>query len=144
MTFVIDASIVIAWCFADETSERADAVLDRLEHERAIAPAHWPLEVANALRTAERRRRLEPSDLPRLRALLVNLPVDIAPVELSTAVGGTLEAARTHGLTTYDAAYLDLADVRGVPLATIDDRLRDACARAGVGLVLDERPDPAR
>jgi len=144
VTFVVDASIVVAWCFADETSAMADIVLGRLEHERAIAPAHWPLEVANALRTAERRRRLEPSDLPRLRALLVNLPVDVAPVELSTALGGTLEAARTHDLTAYDAAYLDLASVRGLPIATIDDRLRDACVRAGVELVVDDRQDPAR
>lgn len=144
MTFVVDASIVIAWCFADEVSPVADAVLDKLERERAIAPAHWPLEVANALHTAERRGRLEPSDLPRLGGLLGALPVDVAPVELSTALHGALEAARTHDLTAYDAAYLELAAVRGLPLATIDDRLRDACVRAGVELVVDDRPGAAR
>ena len=130
--FVIDASVTLAWCFADESSGEADAVLDRLEREAVLAPAHWPLEIANALRTAERRGRLDATDLPRLRALLAALPVEIVPVELATATGGVLEAARTYGLTAYDAAYLDLAAVKAVPLATIDDRLRDACAHAGV------------
>ena len=78
----------MAWCFVDEASGDADDVLGRLERETALAPAHWPLEVANALRTAERRGRLDATDLPRLRALLAALPVEIAPVELTTAVGG--------------------------------------------------------
>ena len=75
---------------------------------------------------------MDASDLPRLRALLAALPVEIAPIELTTATGGVLEAARTYDLSAYDAAYLDLAAVRGLPLATVDDRLRAACARAGV------------
>jgi predicted nucleic acid-binding protein len=133
--FVIDASVALAWCFVDEASGDADDVLGRLERETALAPAHWPLEVANALRTAERRGRLDATDLPRLRALLAALPVEIAPVELTTAVGGVLEAARTYDLSAYDAAYLDLAAARAIPLATIEGRLRAASARAGVELV---------
>jgi len=133
--FVIDASVALAWCFVDEASGDADDALGRLERETALAPAHWPLEVANALRTAERRGRLDATDLPRLRALLAALPVEIAPVELTTAVGGVLEAARTYDLSAYDAAYLDLAAARAIPLATIDGRLRAASARAGVELV---------
>jgi predicted nucleic acid-binding protein len=133
--FVIDASVTLAWCFEDEASGDADAVLDRLEREMALAPAHWPLEVANALRTAERRGRLNATDLPRLRALLAALPVEIAPVKLTTAIGGVLEAARTYDLTAYHAAYLNLAAARAIPLATIDERLRAACAQAGVELV---------
>jgi predicted nucleic acid-binding protein len=132
--FVIDASITLAWCFDDESSLGADRILDRMEHEEALAPAHWPLEVANALCTAERRGRMDASDLSRLRALLAALPVEIAPVELTTATGGVLEAARKYGLTVYDAAYLDLAAIRGLPLATIDGQLRAACAQAGVEL----------
>lgn len=135
MTFVVDASVVIAGCFNDESSPAADVALDRLEHERAIAPAHWPLEVANALRSAEHRARIGSKELPRLRALIGALPVDPVPVELATALHGVLEAARTHGLSAYDAAYLELAAARGLPLATVDDRLRRACERAGVELV---------
>ena len=133
--FVIDASVTLGWCFEDESSAEADRVLARLEREEALAPAHWPLEVANALRTAERRGRMDAAELPRLRALLAALPVEVAPVELTTATGGVLVAARTYDLTAYDAAYLDLAAIRGLPLATVDARLRAACARAGVDVV---------
>ena len=73
--------------------------------------------------------------MPRLRVLLAALPVEVAPVELTTATGGILEAARTYDLTAYDAAYLELAAIRGLPLATVDERLRAACARAGVEVV---------
>jgi predicted nucleic acid-binding protein len=135
MTFVIDASITLAWCFDDEASPAADAALERLERETALAPAHWPLEVANALRTAERRGRLGEADLSRLRGLLGALPVEIAPLELPTALWGVLDAARAHNLTAYDAAYLDLARTRGLPLATADRPLRGACADAGVDVV---------
>ena len=133
--FVIDASVTLAWCFEDESSAEADRALARLEQEKALAPAHWPLEVANALRTAERRGRMDASELPRLRALLAALPVEVAPVELTTAIGGVLEAARTYDLTAYDAVYLELAAIRGLPLATADERLRAACVRAGVEVV---------
>jgi predicted nucleic acid-binding protein len=133
--FVIDASVALAWCFDDETSSAADAVLERLESKTAVAPGHWPLEIANALRTAERRGRLDRADLPRVRALLAALPIEIAPLELTTAIGGALEAARTYDLSAYDAAYLGLAAARAIPLATIDARLRDACTRAGVDVL---------
>jgi predicted nucleic acid-binding protein len=133
--FVVDASVTLAWCFEDESSRLADRVLERLEAESAIAPAHWPLEVANALRSAERRQRLTAFELPRLRSLLGGLPVDIAPVELSTALWSVLEIARMHDLSAYDAAYLGLAQARGVELATVDDSLRAACRAAGVALV---------
>lgn len=129
---VIDASVTISWCFDDETSSRADAALDRVEREGAAAPAHWPLEVANALRTAERRGRVDAADLDRLRRMLAALPVEIVPVELSTALWSVLDDARALDLTAYDAAYLGLAAFRGLPLATVDERLRAACARVGV------------
>ena len=69
--FVIDASVTLAWCFEDEASGDADAVLDRLDREAALAPAHWPLEVANALRTAERRGRLNATLFGRLEGYSV-------------------------------------------------------------------------
>lgn len=66
--------------------------------------------------------------------MLTSLPIEIVPVELSTAIG-VLETARVHDLTAYDAAYLDLAFVRDIELATVDVRLRRACEAAGLGLV---------
>ncbi len=133
--FVVDASVALAWCFADEASELADRVLDQLEHDEALAPAIWPLEVANGLRTAERRGRLDLADLSRVRELLVSLPVQVEGVPLDAALGQVTEIARQLDLTAYDAAYLALAARRGLALATVDDRLRRACERAGVELV---------
>ena len=134
MSVVIDASVALAWCFDDESSPAADAVLSRLEDAPALAPAHWPLEVANALRTAERHGRLTSAETRRLSAMLAALPVEIAPIEPTTALYGILDSARAHDLTVYDAAYLELAAVRGLPLATVDERLRAACRAAGVEL----------
>ena len=132
--FVVDTSAIIAWCLDDEASDVADAVVDRLMLEGGVAPAHWPLEVANALRSAERRGRVDETALRRLRPRLSLLPVEVAPVELSTALG-VIETARRYDLSVYDAAYLDLADIRGVGLATVDGRLADACRSAGVPLI---------
>lgn len=132
--FVVDASIVLAWCLDDETSDLADTVIERLLAEGGVAPAHWPLEVANGLRAAERRGRIDEPALHRLRPRLTQLPVDIAPVELSTALA-VIESSRTHDLSVYDAAYLDLAEFRALGLATVDARLAEACKVAGIALI---------
>jgi predicted nucleic acid-binding protein len=132
--FVVDASIVLAWCLDDETSDLADSAVERLLAEGGVAPAHWPLEVANGLRAAERRGRIDEPALRRLRPRLTQLPVDIAPIELSTTLG-IIESSRTHDLSVYDAAYLDLADARGLGLATVDGQLAEACRAAGIPLI---------
>ena len=133
--FVVDASVTLAWCFTDETSELADRVLERFEHDEAIAPAIWPLEVANGLRTAERRGRLDLADVAHVRELLTSLPIQVEAVPLDAALGEVTEIARHLDLTAYDAAYVVLAARRGFALATVDDRLRRACEQAGVELV---------
>jgi predicted nucleic acid-binding protein len=135
VSFVIDASIALSWCFADEASPVADAALDRLANEEALVPSIWPLEVANGLRTAERRGRLDLADLPHVRELLVALPIRAEPIDLGTALGEVSELARTLNLTAYDAAYLALAARRGLALATADEGLKRACVTAGVALV---------
>lgn len=137
MTFVIDASVTLAWCFDDEgtASGGAGRALERLEHDDALAPSIWPLEVANGLRTAERRGRLAPADVARIRELLSALPITVEATVLAEALGDVLDLARRLELTAYDAAYLSLAAARGIPLATADDRLRRACEQAGVPLV---------
>ena len=90
--------------------------------------------VASALRSAERRGRIDQQSFDRLRIKLSGLPVEVVPVELSTALG-VVETARRYDLSVYDATYLDLADIRGLGLATIDGRLADACRTAGVPLI---------
>ena len=135
MSFVIDASIALAWCFTDENSPIADAALGRLGNEEAVVPSIWPLEVANGLRTAERRGRLDPADLPHVRQLLLSLPIRVEAIDLGIALGEVSDFARRLELTAYDAAYLSLAARRGLPLATVDEDLKRACQAAGVKLV---------
>ncbi len=132
---VVDASITLAWCLGDERDELAERVLEQVVTDGAVAPAHWPLEVANALWAAERRGRLDATDTERVRRLLADLDIEVVPVELSTATTAVLDAARSLGLSVYDAAYLDLARFRDVPIATLDDDLARACQASGVRLV---------
>ena len=133
--FVLDASVALAWCLEDETSLSADRALDRLMVDEAVVPSIWPLEVANGLRSAERRGRITIADSARVRQLLLSLPIHIEPVDLGTALTEVADIARTFDLSAYDAAYLALAARCGLPMATADDRLTHACTRAGVELV---------
>ena len=135
MAFVIDASIALAWCFEDEANSVADAVLSRLEDEEGVAPSIWPLEVANGLRSAERRGRIDEREVPGVVRLLATLPIQVVPTTLDQALGDVLAVARAAGLSTYDAAYLDLALRRGIPLATADEYLAQAAEASGVDLV---------
>jgi predicted nucleic acid-binding protein len=132
--FVLDASIALAWCFADEATPATDALLDRLADEDAIAPALWRLEVANALTMAERRGRLSVAGLTRSVNLLQRLAVAIDVDGPDRAFRELLDLARSERLTVYDAAYLELALRLGLPLATKDAKLRKA--GAGLGLAL--------
>jgi predicted nucleic acid-binding protein len=133
--FVVDASVALAWCFEDEATPQTEAVLDRLSHDTAVVPSLWELEVSNVLLAGERRDRLTESQSARFVALLAQLPilVDTASVD----VGAVLAAGRQHLLTAYDAAYLVLAEREGVPLATLDARLRAAAQAVGVAVIVE-------
>jgi predicted nucleic acid-binding protein len=135
MTFVLDASTTLAWCLDDERDGRAVDVLARLSQEDAVSPAIWPLEVANGLRSAERRGRIDERELPAVRQLLAALPVAIEEVPLSRALADVLPLARSLAISAYDASYVDLAIRRGVPLATSDDLLARAATAAGAELL---------
>ena len=134
MSFVVDASVALAWHFEDEASEYADRVLERLREDRAAAPSIWSLEVANALLVAERRGRLSPAKVARAVELLLELPISIHDVAAELVLGPVLDLARAHGLSAYDAVYLELAMRQGLPLATQDEALRAATQRVGVPL----------
>lgn len=133
MNFVLDASVAVAWAFEDEREPYATAVLESLRVSEALAPALWPLEVANALLTAERRQRISATDATRFVRILLTLPVVVAPVERTRVLDAVRHRARAHGLSAYDAAYLDAAVEHGVPLATLDRSLRAAAEAEGVG-----------
>ena len=133
MNFVLDASVALAWCFEDEGGDYAINVLKRLRESEAVVTHHWPLEIANGLLTAERRGRVESTEVPALSHLLLSLPIAVDPAERSLSLTASYRLARTHGLTSYDAAYLELATRCGLPLATLDARLAVAAEAEGVG-----------
>ena len=108
-----------------------------LDGDVAVAPAIWPLEVANALCIGERRQRLQASDIARSAELLQALPIRVDSLELSRAMGPVLAMARAHGLSSYDPCYFELAMREGLPLVTQDTRLRDAATCVGVPLLTE-------
>jgi predicted nucleic acid-binding protein len=132
---VVDASRTLSICFDDEHDDAALRLVDRLAVEDAVAPAIWALEMANGLRSAVRRGRITPDDLPRLRHLIARLPIDLESTPVADATGAILDLAIRHDLSAYDAAYLHLALRTGAVVATGDERLRVACRAAGVALM---------
>jgi len=132
---VLDASVALAWCFPDESDPGAREVLRTLRTADALVPAIWPLEVANALLVAERSKRLAPPDATRFLALLEELPLRVDVPILSRALRETRALAKAYGLSSYDAAYLELAMREGVPLATLDEPLRKAARKAQIPLL---------
>ena len=124
--FVVDTSVVMAWCFRDAGNRYADAVLESLETGEALVPAIWPLEVGNVLLVAERKKRLSEASLVRFLALLRNLPITVEQETPDRMLTEIVSLARTHHLSTYDASYLDLAMRLGLPIATQDALLAKA------------------
>ncbi|MCI5158366.1 MAG: PIN domain-containing protein [Candidatus Electrothrix sp. AUS1_2] len=130
--FVVDNSIVMSWCFDDEEDDYADTVLTALETMTAGVPAVWPLEVANVLLVAERRKRLTTSDSIRFLELLRELSLEVIQEAPQRGTSEIMVLAREQQLSSYDASYLDLAMRKGLPLATLDTRLRNAAEKCGV------------
>ena len=135
--FVLDCSATLPWVFGDEATPAYDALLDQLgAGTRAWVPSLWHLELGNVLLGAKRRNRI---DQAGIEAFLSQLAVyDIAVDDQTTerAWQKTLDLAMQYGLSTYDAAYLELALRRGVPLATLDSALIAAARTCGVALSL--------
>jgi predicted nucleic acid-binding protein len=134
VTCVIDASITLSWHFEDERTKAADLVLDRVSDDGAVVPALWRLEVANGFRTAIRKKRIAASFRDEALLMLASLSIALDPDTGAQSWTGTLALADRFDLTPYDAAYLELAHRRALPIATLDCDLRSA-ARA-LGLVL--------
>ncbi len=132
---VLDNSMAIAWSFEDESDAYADGVLDRLASMSAVVPASWPLEVANALLMGERRKRSTEAETIKWTGILASLPIVVDDETSSRAWTDTLSLARGHGLTANDAAYMELAIRRHLPLASIDAKLKAAATAIGVALL---------
>ena len=131
---VVDASVALAWGFPDEGNAYADGVLDGLEGQALVVPELWVLEIVNALLVGERRKRIRQAQVRRFLTLLDGLNVVENHQAVGNALHGLLPLGREHGLSAYNAAYLDLAIREGLPLATLDESLRKAAKTAGVAI----------
>lgn len=130
--FVLDCSVAVSWCFEDEAAPGLDALLERVRDEGAAVPAIWALELGNVLVQAEKRGRITPAGTATRLEELAALPILADGETSSRATHEIVTLARAEGLTTYDAAYLELAMRRGLPLASKDRALREAADRNGV------------
>ena len=132
MSVVLDASMAIAWLFADERTDGAHAVMLRVVSGGAVVPSLWRLEVANVLRNAVRRGRCDEAYVDRSLERLSRFPVEADEETSMHARTATRTLSREQGLTSYDAAYLELAIRKSRPLATCDADLIAAAGRRGL------------
>ena len=129
---VVDASIALAWLFDDEDQPRADRALDRLKEDGAEVPQLWHLEIRNSLLTAERRGRISLDEIHERLDALSGLPIQ---TDEDPDLRSVFDLARRHGLSFYDALYLELAKRQRAELATLDRALGRAAASEGVPLL---------
>jgi len=130
--FVLDSSVALAWFLPGEQSSQTEALLDQVTEAGALAPGLWPLEVANIILVAERKNRITLAQRVRALTALAKLPIRIDTETAGRAWSSTFDLALAHGLTVYDASYLDLSLRSGLPLATLDLALGRAATACGV------------
>lgn len=130
--FVLDSSVAAGWILPDEDDARSAALLEQALATPPVAPAHWPAEIANVAWQARRRGRITEQGLAQAQELLKLARVEVEAADLGRAWTQGHALARRHGLTIYDALYLDLAMRRGLPLATYDRALAKAARDEGV------------
>lgn len=132
MSIVIDCSVFLAWCMADEDEPAAVEAMQRVAGAGGVAPGIWWYELRNALLVNERRGRITPQQVSDTLADGSALGLEIDSEHDEATILGF---ARQHSLTIYDAAYLEVAFRRGLPLATLDRRLRSAAGDNGITVI---------
>lgn len=135
MSLVLDSSVTLAWLYSDELTPATQQVFDRVTAAGACVPSLWRLEIANSLQGGVRRGRIsaEFRDAALTDLALLNIATDLDTDTFAWST--TLRLAERHGLTLYDAAYLELAQRLNLPLATLDQELRTAGNVLGVALL---------
>lgn len=134
MALVVDASYILAVALAEDGAPGLDAFEARLAQEGAHVPALWRYEVANAVLAAARRGRIAAALPPLILADVAALPIHDDEGRAG-AIGATLALATLHGLTVYDAAYLECARHYGATLATLDAALAQAARAEGLDVI---------
>jgi predicted nucleic acid-binding protein len=122
----------MSWCFKSDANKYGDAVLDILAESTALVPPIWPLEVVNVLLVAERRNRLKQVDSVRFITLLSQLPIVVEHEGPERKMKDLLSLGRATNLSSYDAAYLDVAMRNDCPIATLDKKLIEAAKNVDV------------
>ncbi len=135
MSLVLDSSVTLSWLYSDELTPATQQVFDRVVSDGAWVPSLWRLEVANSLQNAVRRRRISGEFRDAALTDLALLNIDIDSDTDTFAWSATLRLAERCGLTLYDAAYLELAQRLGLPLAALDQELRTIGSEFGVPLL---------
>lgn len=134
MPFVLDNSVVTGWYLLDQATPYTQSIADKLETDRAIVPALWQLEFANVLKTACTRGKLSQTNAREIFDTMATLPIEVdsgvppSPRQL-------FELAMRYKLSSYDAAYLELAMRFGLPIASQDNKLIEAALLAGIALL---------
>jgi predicted nucleic acid-binding protein len=124
MSLVLDSSVALAWAYADETTEAIISVFERVKREGAWIPALWRWEVANALQMNAKRSRHDTDFRDAALSNLAWFPIKVDPQAEPGAWLGALRLSEKYGLTVYDSSYLEIAQRRNIPLATLDRQLR--------------------
>jgi predicted nucleic acid-binding protein len=134
--FVLDASVVLTWCFPDEQSQKAEIISEKIAAgERPVVTAFWPHEVLNALFMGERPKRLTPELTKAFLQDLQRMRVDVEATIAASVFEAIQDLCGKHGLTSYDAPYLELAMREKCPLATLDDDVIRAAKAFGLNLL---------
>ena len=132
---VLDASLVVAWLLGESTSD-AVPIFHALPNEPSTVPCHWPLEIANALRSRVKSGHLSTDDFHIIMGDLDNLHVQIEPPMHPDEIGPLVQFSMDHDLTSYDAAYVQLAFRHQATLVTLDKQMR----KVAMGLDLSVLP----
>ncbi len=135
MSLVLDTSVTMAWYFEDESTAATEGVLDRVTETGAVVPTLWRLEVGNTLQMAIRRKRIDAAYRDAVLTELAAMPIAVDPATDVHAWTTALRLSERFDLTLYDAVFLELAQRRALPLATLDRELRAAGSRLGVELL---------
>lgn len=134
--FVVDASVALCWYFEEQRTAYTEAVFDCLARgDEALVPALWPLEIVNSLIAAVRQKGISAAQFETFLQDLTDLPVAVDTAGLKRVYSSIARLSQRYQLSSYDAAYLDLAVAEDLPLATLDNNLRAAAKRAGVELL---------
>ncbi|MDO8361120.1 MAG: type II toxin-antitoxin system VapC family toxin [Devosia sp.] len=129
---VADASIILAWAYGEPNAHLATPVLRRIARDGAVVPPIWPMEIANSLELSVLRKRISIVQSDELRADIRQLAIRIEELSVQRIWDDVSALSRMHGLTIYDASYLELAVRQQLPLASFDQQLADAARAAGV------------